>query len=395
MKPKFIAIFCQVVDNYGDIGVCWRLARQWALQTDLAVTLWVDDLPSFKKICAALDPALTQQVLEGVLVRPWRDAELGAADVVIEAFGCTLPPDIEAQMLQTRPRWINLEYLSAEPWVESCHGAASPQVSSLTRYFFFPGFTDKTGGLLVEPGLLVARDAFQDETGQGRAQTAITCTQWWQNLGWPARPEACVVSLFCYPHAPLAALFEAWAKSGHAVLCLVPQGIATVAIVDYFSAHFADCNSDADKAKPDVGMRFMRGALTLQIIPFVDQPDYDRLLWAVDLNIVRGEDSFVRAQWAAQPFLWHIYPQQDDAHLDKLQAFLQRYGAQLSPDLRQTVEQLALAFNCADAKGWAEVWPRFAANLPLMREHARNWAQNLAQNGNLADNLLQFIRKID
>lgn len=393
MKPEYksmrIAIFCQVVDNYGDIGVCWRLARQWARQADLFVTLWVDDLPSFKKICAALDPVLTQQVLEGVLVRPWRDAELGAADVVIEAFGCTLPPGIEAQMLPTRPRWINLEYLSAEPWVESCHGAASPQVSSLTRYFFFPGFTDKTGGLLVEPGLLAARDAFQNDADQGRAQTASNCAQWWQNLGWPARPDACVVSLFCYPHAPLVALFDVWAKSAQAVLCLVPHGIATAAILDYFSVDFTD------SAVPDVGTRLTRGALTLQIIPFVDQPDYDRLLWASDLNIVRGEDSFVRAQWAARPFLWHIYPQQDDAHLDKLQAFLQRYGAQLSPDLQQAVEQLALAFNCADAKAWAEVWPRFAANLPLMRQHARNWAQNLAQNGNLADNLLQFIRKID
>ena len=40
---------------------------------------------------------------------------------------------------------------------------------------------------------------------------------------------------------------------------------------------------------------------------------------------VRGEDSFVRAQWAALPFVWQAYPQADAAHLTKVAAFLDRY----------------------------------------------------------------------
>ena len=376
-----IAIFCQVVDNYGDIGVCWRLARQWmadAAPDTLAVTLWVDDLVSFQRICTKVDPLLVCQRIDGVMVRSWRDAILDDANVVIEAFGCALPLQVEAQMQQVKPVWINLEYLSAEDWVESCHACASPQVSGLTRFFFFPGFTAKTGGLLAERGLVPARDAFQQ--ADSAAQAA-----WWQQLGWPQRPQALVVSLFCYPHAPLANLFDAWAQADHAVLCQVPESIAVAAIHHYFQ-------SEGELA---AGRRLSRGALTLQIIPFVDQPGYDCLLWASDLNFVRGEDSFVRAQWAARPFVWHIYPQQEETHLEKLQAFMQRYTAALPAALVQMLNRFALAWNRGEPEVLAALWPQLVLQLPLLRQHARDWAQNLAQNGNLADNLLQFIQKID
>jgi uncharacterized repeat protein (TIGR03837 family) len=58
---------------------------------------------------------------------------------------------------------------------------------------------------------------------------------------------------------------------------------------------------------------------TMQPLP---QREFDHLLWACDLNFVRGEDSLVRALWAGQPFVWQIYPQHDNAHHAKLDAFL-------------------------------------------------------------------------
>ena len=403
-----IALFCQVVDNYGDIGVCWRLARQWMaelhdIKPALKVTLWVDDLPSFKKICAAVDPVLSAQFIEGVLIRPWRDAELAGANVVIEAFACHLPPQLEAAMRaerpgearpgearpgearpdeappgEARPKWINLEYLSAEDWIETCHCGASPQISGLTKYFFFPGFTAKTGGLLCERDLQARRLAFLRD---GEAQL-----NWWQQLGWAGRPSGMVVSLFCYPHAPLAGLFSAWQAGLQSVLCLVPDSIARAALADCFAL---------DEARLVPGLRLQRGALTVQIIPFVDQPAYDHLLWQCDLNIVRGEDSFVRAQWAERPFLWHIYPQDDEIHLDKLQAFLMRYLATLPDAMSATMLALSLAWNRGQGGEIESIWPEFVAQLPMWREHAAKWCAVLAQNGNLADNLLQFIQKID
>src|SRR5688572_26593991 len=127
--PRSLELFCRVVDNFGDIGVCWRLARQLAGEHGLAVRLWVDDLASFQRLCPAIDPAAEAQLLQGVSVRRWHPAMALPApddigDAVIEAFGCALPPAFEQAMAArpARPVWINLEYLSAEDWVIGCHG---------------------------------------------------------------------------------------------------------------------------------------------------------------------------------------------------------------------------------------------------------------------------------
>ena len=383
-----IALFCQVVDNYGDIGVCWRLARQWMAESPpdnpaFAVTLWVDDLQSFNKICANVNPALAVQCVAGVQIRPWRDAELGDATVVIEAFACHLPAALEDVMCAPRPgtsalKWIILEYLSAEDWVETCHRGASPQRGGLTKYFFFPGFSANTGGLLCERDLQARRLAFlQDETAQA---------SWWRQLGIVKTDNAILVSLFCYTHAPLAGLFAAWQAGGQAVLCLVPEGIARSALAVFFAC---------DEATLVPGARLQQGVLTVHIIPFVDQPAYDLLLWQCDLNLVRGEDSFVRAQWAERPMLWHIYPQEDEVHLEKMQAFLNRYLASLPNAMQTCMQALSLAWNRGQASELLRIWPQWVAQMPQWREHAANWRAVLASNGNLADNLLQFIEKID
>ncbi len=398
-----IALFCQVVDNYGDIGVCWRLARQWMADSqpdypELAVTLWVDDLPSFRKICAAVDPELALQCIEGVVIRPWRYAELVGATVVIEAFGCHLPAAVEEVMrvppmavsatgvphssMPPNPvphlKWINLEYLSAEDWVETCHRGASPQRGGLTKYFFFPGFGPNTGGLLCERDLQARRLAFlQDEAAQAT---------WWRQIGIVKPQDAIIVSLFCYPHAPLAGLFAAWQTGAQAVLCLVPEGIAAEAL----AAHFA-----CDAATLVPGAHLQQGALTVHIIPFVDQPAYDHLLWQCDLNLVRGEDSFVRAQWAERPLLWHIYPQDEEVHLEKMQAFLNRYLAGLPETMVASMLAFSLAWNRGQDGELGRLWPQWVAQMREWREHAAKWRAVLASNGNLADNLLQFIGKID
>lgn len=166
-------IFCSVVDNYGDIGVTWRLARQLVAEHGLAVRLWVDDLNAFTPMCPGADGTAAQQWQHGVDVRHWPAAWLpvAPADVVIGAFACQLPAAyVEAmRALPQPPLWLNLEYLSAEDWVEGCHGLPSPQPNGLRKVFFFPGFTDKTGGLLREGSLLARRDAFQQSAEARRA----------------------------------------------------------------------------------------------------------------------------------------------------------------------------------------------------------------------------------
>jgi len=377
-SPTSLAIFCKVVDNYGDIGICWRLARQLHGEHGLAVTLWVDDLASFRRIWpqVALDTGV--QEIGGVTVRHWRgqDGEFLPAeipDIVIEFFGVDLPPGYIAAMAQCEPRpvWINYEGLSAEEWVEGCHRLPSmhPRLK-LTKHFFFPGFTDKTGGLLRERGLVEERTRFQADPAASAAFLA--------GLGvLPAEMEALKVSLFCYPHAPVAELFLAWEQGGQKVTCLVPEGVAREQAQAFLGA------------EARAGAAATRGALTVRVIPFMPQTDYDRLLWACDLNFVRGEDSWVRAQWAARPFIWHIYPQDENLHHVKLRAFLQKYAVNT-----QSLVDFSLRWNDAREGRMDELWTSLQAELPAMTRRAHEWEAQMLVNGDLVSNLLNFARSL-
>ncbi len=268
-------LFCRVIDNFGDIGVCWRLARDLAGRGE-RVRLWVDDGAALAWMAPGGCP--------GVAVAPF-DAATEPGDLVVEAFGCNLPPAFSDAMAARRPVWINLEYLSAESYVERSHRLPSPQAGGLTKWFFYPGFTARTGGLLREPGLLAARQVFDRDAWL----TAQRITR---------QPGERVVTLFCYDNPAIAALLATLAEAP--TLLLLTPGHAQRQVT----------------ATPP--------AVRAVALPWLDQPGFDRLLWAADLNFVRGEDSLVRALWAGAPFVWQAYPQHDGVHAAKLQALLER-----------------------------------------------------------------------
>ena len=378
-----VDVFCRVVDNYGDIGVCWRLSRQLASEHGFAVRLWVDKLNAFARICPQSDSRLPVQWVDGVEVRNWPAsfstgfADLFPADVVIETFACHLPESfIAAMAAQDKPPvWINVDYLSAEAWVAACHGLPSPHPRlPLVKTFFFPGFSESTGGLLRERDLAAERDAF--------LASPVKQAAFWQSLAVSPASDALLVSLFAYPNAALADLLAAWSKGAQRVCVVVPES-SVLPVVEIFVGQVLQ-----------VGDVLQRGALEIHVLPFLAQADYDRLLWACDLNFVRGEDSFVRAQWAAKPFVWHIYPQGEDAHLLKLAAFLNLYCDGLPPAPAQVLRQVVMAWNGAMSAGRmdADSWARFCAVLPDLRQHAKNWAAQLALQEDLCSNLVRFCR---
>lgn len=364
-------IFCAVVDNFGDIGVTWRLARQLAAEHGQRVRLWVDDLAAFGRLCPSADIHAERQVQEGVEVchwhSPWLDIE--PADVVIEAFACRLPPAFESAMARRDrpPLWLNLEYLSAEEWVSGCHGLPSLQGNGLPKRFFFPGFTPGTGGLLRERTLLTQRHAFQADPHARRAFLL--------DLGIAWTPQERLISLFTYEQPSLADWLQPLVDSSRPTRLLVPEGRV-------LSSLQAWLGGESLRA----GDWRVRGQLTVQVLPFVSQDAFDRLLWCCDINAVRGEDSFVRAQWAGRPLLWHIYPQEEQAHLDKLDAFLQRYCIGLEADLRNTLNGVWQAWNEAQAPGPA--WPAILDQLPTLRGHAEHWCATLAEQDDLASQLV-------
>jgi len=369
-------IFCRVVDNFGDVGVSWRLARQVAREHRKDVRLWIDDLTVLKKLRPELDMSLDTQRINGVRVAQAEDEfdADGIADVVVETFGCD-PPDAYLHAMAERspkPRWINLEYLSAEDWVEGTHALPSPNPRlPLTKHFFFPGFTPKTGGLLREESLLRRRDEFQRDTG---AQTAF-----WKSLAGRAPPEGALkVSLFSYAEAPVESLARACLRHPGPVWLVAPEGYAASALASLPVGH---------------------SAVEIFTIPFLAQDRYDELLWACDVNFVRGEDSFVRAQWAGRPFVWHIYPQGEGAHWVKLSAFLNRYNQGLDPSAAVAVTTLWDAWNGGGevpdvATDLAAAWQAFVDRRQPLSAHARAWSRSLQLQPELASELVRFAAQL-
>lgn len=356
-------IFCQVIDNYGDLGVCWRLASQLGARGQ-QVRLWVDDARALSW--------MAPQGSQGVQVLPWPQQAPadGVGDVLIEAFGCEITPEfIAACAYQQRAGgqktlWINLEYLSAESYVERCHRLPSPVMSGtgagLTRWFFYPGFTPATGGLLREPDLLQRQQHFHTH----------------QRAAWRVRhgvaPEALAISLFCYEPALLPAwlmqLAQRPAQGGTAAHLLVTAGRASAAV--------------AAATVPT--------QLAISQLAHCSQSAFDELLWACDLNCVRGEDSLVRALWAGQPLVWHIYPQHDDAHHAKLQAFLD--WLQAPPSLRQFHWLWNGLPGSADSTPERSDFPVLdSATLHSWRECIQHARQRLLTQPDLLTQLLGFV----
>lgn len=367
-------IFCKVIDNYGDIGVAWRLARQLVHEYSFTVRLWVDDLSALTHLWPTVATNLEMQFCEGVEVRAWTESfpTVAPAEVVIEAFGCTLPETylLAMSMRSPAPVWINLEYLSAEAWVITHHALPSPHPTlPLTKFFFFPGYEKGTGGVLRERDLESHRKYFIDQK----------IDLYWNSLGLekPALTEL-RVSMFAYENAAFPELLDTWVEGGQRITCLIPEG----RLVPQLSTWLGE-------AALPVGSIRRRGPLECRILPFLQQDDYDRLLWACDLNFVRGEDSCVRAQWAQKPFVWEAYPQAENAHWPKLDALNQRYVQDLS--------QAPAEATTALWRGWngrgdvASAWSKFIRMRPEMDRHAQQWADRLAEPGDLAANLVAFV----
>lgn len=289
-------LFCRVIDNLGDAAVCWRLARQLTQHHGQRVRLWIDQPDVLARMVPGVRAGRSQQ---GVRIEAWqpdapelaRTSRNDVADRVIAGFGCELPGAYRAAMRQRRPVWINLEYFSAEAWTHGSHGLPSPKSDGLIEHFFFPGLGPRTGGTLREPNLISERDAFMQDPW---ARSAFL-----GKLGLRLQPGQRIASLFAYPTAPWPGLLEALARTGLSWTVLVPHGVLT-----------------------EIDPSALPGGLALERIPFLPQDDYDRLLWCCDLNLVRGEDSLIRALWAGRPMIWQAYPQPEQAHRPKVAAWL-------------------------------------------------------------------------
>lgn len=363
-----VDLFCRVIDNWGDVGVCWRLARQLRDEFGARVRLIVDDFSPFATIEPKVERGSASQCVDDIEIEHWSRFEARGAtcdcDLAIEAFACD-PPTNYVQSMASRtqpPIWINLEYLSAEDWVDGVHGLPSPHPKlPLTKYFFVPGFTEKSGGIIREARFSQHDCAAMPAEAVQAASIEPRVPDRAENYAKAApTPHAPRVFCFTYPHAPVDALARAFASA------------------EIFVAAALD-------TKNAVSERSSR----LSPVP---QTQFDDLLAQFDLLLVRGEDSFVRAQLAGKPMLWHIYPTDDRAHIVKLDAWLARYCEAMPSQLSEVYQRASRAFvDPANESNLDVAFGNFAGAISALAAHAQAWRAKLLTTTDLATRLMRFV----
>lgn len=369
--PQTWDIFCRVIDNFGDIGVTWRLARLLTDEHGKAVRLWVDDLSALSRLMPATDVAAEIQKIHDIEVCRWSTdfPDATPATVVIEAFGCALPDRYIAAMPGHCQVWFNFEYFTAEAWAVGCHGLPSPQPNGVAKIFAFPGIQPGTGGLLREAALLTDRQKFLQQP-----DVRLTWAARW-HIPLPS-DHSLAILLFGYENAALSGLLNALITSPTSITAYLPEG------------RLLNAARTALKT-PDLapGAVLHQGALTLHVLAFLPQVEFDRLLWLCDINFVRGEDSLSRAVWAGKTLIWQIYPTGDNAHWAKLDALLAEYGRTLEPSALQAWQQLNRDWN-------AQIfipahWDAVIAALPELRAQAEQQMRHLSEGEELAQWLVK------
>ncbi len=380
-KPNGALIFCRVIDNFGDAGVTWRLARR-CVALGIPATLIIDNLTVLQKLAPELTWVESDDPLDpnywtdqGVKVIDWttfvealeKNAPSLAADklpdLVFETFGCRLPKRLEERLAERandpRLMTVNLEYLSAEDWVENSHGIWGLHPSlPIKKLWFFPGFTDRTGGLIVEDEL------------QGLLNKQLcphTKTNCLKALG--LNSDAITIFIFTYPKNELSQLVCALKRLScqQRINLMLAPGAAS----DQLYHDLSHCSE----------------RIAIRKMPFVKQSEFDLLLRLSDVAFVRGEDSFARAQLNGLPLVWSIYPTEDDAHLIKLEAWLTRLRGYFSTEE---------AYECWSKllRHWAhgELKPEdmleWFERLPEWKQVARRWQESLLHRGDVVQKIV-------
>lgn len=385
-------ILCKVVDNYGDAGVVYRLARALSdIDPGVRLRIVVDGLDSFAALAPGLNPQADVQTYRGWTVLRWDHRWDGFVAeppcLVLECFACGRPDFFEERLFDParteRRVVVNVEHLSAEDWVDELHLMPSATRSALVeKFLFMPGFTPASGGLILDRDFIkakrlwdAARSGGLDALAQARTDLAgrlgLLLEPGWAGLTW--------LSVFSYERdyrKMVAALAELSSRSP--VLALVAPGRSARPFLDAWEA--------AGRPFP---------ALPL---PFLPQEDWDQLILAGDINIVRGEESLARAALAGRPFIWHAYLQDRGHHQVKVQALAERLAAFFEPADRATLVRCFLDFNererDAPDQGGGEEMAAFLDLALGKRDAFSSFGLSLEQNGDLAAHLMTRLRKI-
>lgn len=388
-----ITVLCKVVDNFGDIGVVFRLCRALSeLKKNLEIRLVVSNLDSFAKISKGIDSTKTFQEFRGWKVFDWNDSALckkefskNPPEFILECFQCGRPEWLEELLFSPQfnlnVQIVNVEYLTAESWADDFHllksGTRSAKIKKIN---FMPGFTKKTGGLILDKNFMCCLS---------EKKFALNLVK--QNLDKKILSEdfsdSFKILIFSYP------------KNFDFLASAIKEFSFFKKIIVFVAS-----GAGADSAK----ISLKKFKVDFVCLPFMQQEVWDAFLSLMDFSFVRGEDSFSRCCLLGNPFIWNIYPQEEEFHIVKLNAFLQKikipqiekfsflynrnFKASCCPESLEILEEKKLPSELEkiNSEMKTEILS-LLKNYESLKPEFKKFSNEILMNGNLAENLLNLL----
>lgn len=364
-----LTVLCKVVDNYGDIGFVYRLCRSLAeITDDIKIRLVVSNLESFAAMAKEINPNKPQQFFRNWQIFDWNNAEICKNEFsknppvfLLECFQCGRPDWLEdiifAPDFKQTVHSLDVEYLTAEDWAEEFHLIKSGTRSVFVKkHIFMPGFTNKTAGLVLDSSFMQSK-ASRKNALQKLSDTGIDISEKDFNI-----------LVFSYPRS-FNFLVNAINKCDFSknAKVFVADGICTKPFLD--------------------ACKEQNSSFKIEKLPYLEQEKWDALLTLMDFAFVRGEDSFSRACLCSKPFIWHIYKQEKDYHLVKLEAFHKKLGAE------EDYNNFSLLYNngSTDEAKLEELAIKLLNSTQDLKPAFQKLADSLISIGNMGCHLLEFL----
>ena len=325
MKVNSIDIFCEIIDNFGDIGVVYRISKELKkIFQNVRIRIVLNRLEEFKAINKKVKDTDYQEIDGLICVTEKYVKEnietFGVSDVFIEAFGCNVPEEYVKQAKENSKLWINLEYLSGEKWIEDFHLCESLIDSkTLKKIFFMPGFSEKSGGVIIDSGFL-------ERMKYGKENRDEVFKKYFKDFDLK---DKFIGTVFSY-EKNFENLLETLKNYEKETVLLLMGEKTQKSFSEILKKNLTE----------DYGNVVKYGKITMIYSDFFSQEEYEEIISASDFNFTRGEDSFVRGIILGKPFMWHIYLQEEKAHMDKIKAFTERFkeSVEVSEEEKNIIE---------------------------------------------------------
>ena len=325
MKVNSIDIFCEIIDNFGDIGVVYRISKELKkIFQNVRIRIVLNRLEEFKAINKKVKDVDYQEIDGLICVTEKYVKEnmesFGVSDVFIEAFGCNVPEEYVKAAKENSKLWINLEYLSGEKWIEDFHLCESLIDSkTLKKIFFMPGFSEKSGGVIIDSGFL-------ERMKFGKENRDEVFKKYFKDFDLK---DKFIGTVFSY-EKNFENLLETLKNYEKETILLLMGEKTQKSFSEILKKNLTE----------DYGNIVKYGKITMIYSDFFSQEEYEEIISASDFNFTRGEDSFVRGIILGKPFMWHIYLQEEKAHMDKIKAFTERFkeSVEVSEEEKEIIE---------------------------------------------------------